>query len=71
MAISVPLTLQVFGTVPVAQIVPLVSACTTEIIAALLTKPAIKPIARRREKLDYGKDRLQPRSPGGVNPPPR
>jgi hypothetical protein len=36
--------------VPVAVIVPWVAACTEDIAEALTTKPALKPMARSRER---------------------
>ena len=44
------LTSQVAGMVPVAVIVAWVAACTVVIEAALATKPALKPMARSRER---------------------
>lgn len=45
-----PLTLQALAIIPVAVIVALVAACTAGIEAVLATKPALKPMARSRER---------------------
>jgi hypothetical protein len=50
MVICAPFTLQASGTAPVAVIVAWVAACTAVIEAVLATKPALKPMARSRER---------------------